>query len=118
MQIVKYSAIASTALLTVAIGTTIMAGQVTADVKASPAANQKLLQSLQANATPESIQSARDTSNLRCWQYGELLFEETHLNERTLNAKGMMVFEDNGSGQDREIYLINAGSATCLYEKI
>ena len=68
--------------------------------------------------------SARDTSNLRCWQYGELLFEETHLSEKKLSsAENMLVFESDTrpgyqNGNDRKLFLINAGSATCLYEKI
>ena len=69
----------------------------------------------------EARVSARDTSNLRCWQYGELLFEETHLSEKKLSSTDNMLVFGSGAGRaddDREIYLINAGSATCLYEKI
>ena len=42
----------------------------------------------------EARVSARDTSNLRCWQYGELLFEETHLSEKKLSSTdNMLVIE-------------------------
>lgn len=88
---------------------------VSADVTTKSDANQF------ANvAVKESAVLARDTSNLRCWQYGELLFEETHLSEEKLGSTDNMLVFQGGSDDDkkRQIYLINAGSATCLYKKI
>lgn len=90
--------------------------QVSAEVKTKAAAV------VQTGVAGTQVTSARDSSNLRCWQYGELLFEETHLSDRKLSSQNsVLVFEDDGkSGEanDRELYLIDTGSATCLYEKI
>lgn len=92
---------------------------VTADVKTQ--ASETKLSDL---ASAEPAVSARDTSSLRCWQYGELLFEETHLSETRLsNTENMLVFESDTrpgyqNGIERKLYLINTGTATCLYEKL
>lgn len=92
---------------------------VTADVKPQASTN-----SLVDLASVEPAVPARDTSSLRCWQYGELLFEETHLSEtRLTSTENMLVFESDArpgyqNGIERKLYLINSGSATCLYEKL
>ncbi len=57
-------------------------------------------------------------SNLRCWQEGKLLFEETEVNERSLKqARQVLVFDQERKDAAGEIYLIESGSATCLYKK-
>lgn len=57
-------------------------------------------------------------SNLRCWQDGTLLFEETNVSERSLNtAQQVLVFERAQKDKNGELFLIETGSATCLYKK-
>lgn len=57
-------------------------------------------------------------SNLRCWQDGTLLFEEINVNERSLStARQVLVFERAASEKSGELFLIETGSATCLYKK-
>lgn len=105
--------ISACALLTMTA--VLSAMQASADVKTR--ADAAVLNSVASTEAP----SARDTSNLRCWQYGELLFEETHLGDSKVGGSSVMVFEGDssaGKAADRELYLINTGSATCLYEKI
>ena len=58
-----------------------------------------------------------DDSRLRCWQYGELLFEELKIAEKTLSqVPGTIAFERDGSRQAR-LHLVKMGTATCLYEE-
>ena len=68
---------------------------------------------------PAKKTEVREVSNLRCWQDGKLLFEETNLNERALaSSKQVMVFDTASSGDQGEVFLIETGSATCLYKKV
>lgn len=58
-------------------------------------------------------------SNLRCWQEGVLLFEETGLREQvSRQADEVLVFEREAQNKGAEILLIQSGSATCLYKKV
>ena len=71
-----------------------------------------------ATELPAKKTEVREVSNLRCWQDGKLLFEETNLNERALaSSKQVMVFDTASSGDQGEVFLIETGSATCLYKK-
>lgn len=105
---------ASALLVAVAVCATALStgtGLAAAEIKAQPHSTVPTLR--------QGTQTARDTSTLRCWQYGELLFEQAHLQAKTLSEKNrMLVFESDGGKKDRELYLIDIGSATCLYEKI
>ena len=67
-----------------------------------------------------SLNANRDShSNLRCWQYGKLLFEENQLKAKKLSDKqNMLVFENESGSQARELYVIDTGSATCVYEQL
>lgn len=108
----------SVSLAIVTSVTALAAGTKLANAEVTTNAPQAERQQQIAEAQPER-QAARDTSNLRCWQEGELLFEQTHLKNKKLSDKNnIMVFEDDGSSKDRELYLIDVGTATCLYEKI
>lgn len=100
--------IATCALLTAASSYSIAA------VSAKPSPSIAL-----ADTTTVGKKSARDSSSLRCWQYGELLFEETHLAASSLSSNNNVItFENENDASERQLYLINTGSATCLYEKI
>lgn len=62
--------------------------------------------------------TAVPASNLRCWQDGTLLFEETNVSERSLKAAPqVLVFERAQQDKNGELFLIETGSATCLYKK-
>ena len=102
---------ATKALLITALGTTLLAGSANAEL-----ATQRSM----ADNHGSAIQgSSRNSSKLRCWQYGGLLFEQSHLKARKLSEDNtVLVFEDDGSTRDRELHLIDLGTATCLYEKI
>ncbi len=58
--------------------------------------------------------------HLRCWQHGELLFEETELDLKVnqigtgLNTVSFVKGKDNKTG----VYLLTLGSSTCLYKKM
>ena len=100
--------------LTMLLAVTITSLQVNADVKAKEATNK-----VATLAEAETTVSGRETSNLRCWQYGQLLFEETHLSNKDLSPESnALIFEGAGDSKDREVVLISTGSATCLYKKI
>jgi len=92
------------------------ASQVGAEVKAKQAIETVTVpvrESAPADNTP------RSTSNLRCWQDGRLLFEETDLNERALDKAGQIaVFDRNDDISQSRLFLIETGSATCLYKKV
>ena len=70
----------------------------------------------QAGAHVNSIaeRTARETTTLRCWQEGKLLFEETHLSDGS-SPKNAMTF---AAEDERKIHLFNTGTATCMYKKI
>ncbi len=58
--------------------------------------------------------------HLKCWQQGELLFEETGLDLNVnrigtdLNSVSFVKGKDDKTG----IYLLTLGSSTCLYKKM
>ena len=97
--------------------TTGVASQVGAQVKTKNTAATQV-GALETELAAKSA-DVRELSNLRCWQDGKLLFEETNLNERALaSSKQVMVFDTTESGEQGEVFLIETGSATCLYKKI
>lgn len=74
----------------------------------------------QKNLAPgqNSIHANTPASNLRCWQYGELLFEETNIrHDATKKQKMQLIFDGEKTNSAKQIYLIDMGSATCLYRK-
>lgn len=97
------------------------ASQVGAEVKArqdssdTAALTQANPETAAAKSTSSKVQSF---SNLRCWQDGTLLFEETNLNDQALaKAKQVLVFDQKDVQGEGEVFLIETGSTTCLYKK-
>lgn len=88
-----------------------------AAIKASVADSQNISTSI---AQGDTKATARDTANLRCWQEGKLLFEETHLNKEGTSApKNAMIFSaELAADATQQIHVFEAGSATCMYKKI
>lgn len=90
------------------------ASQVGAEVKARQAESEGATQS----APQIESDSAQKLSNLRCWQDGTLLFEETNLNGQGLaKAPKVLIFDREGKSGEGEVFLIETGSSTCLYKK-
>ncbi len=68
-------------------------------------------------AEPTVVEPVRAGSRLRCWQYGELLFEESGISGKADNRDiGSILFERQGNKQGR-LHLVALGEATCLYEE-
>ena len=56
-------------------------------------------------------------SRLRCWQYGELLFEASALSTtEPTSVPGAIEFKREETGKGK-LQLVNVGTATCLYEE-
>lgn len=92
--------------------------QVAAEIKAREITAAPLTE-INEVSDARQVASSRDTANLRCWQYGKLLFEETHLGGNSVPArKDTLVFSSSADSEQRKLHLINAGTATCLYEEI
>ena len=84
----------------------------TADIKPSDSAAE--MAAARAAAKKEDMNAG---SKLRCWQYGELLFEESGITGARLNKElNPLVFEREGSDRG-DLLLVELGTATCLYEK-
>lgn len=69
----------------------------------------------------ESVESAqrRPVSNLRCWQEGQLLFEETRVQGESMSSSARAwVFSQKLPRHSGELVLIETGTATCLYRNI
>jgi hypothetical protein len=56
--------------------------------------------------------------HLRCWQDGELLFEETHLNPKASKIDLRVASFIKLGEKKPNIYLMETGSSTCLYKKM
>ncbi|GAA3965546.1 hypothetical protein [Allohahella marinimesophila] len=58
-------------------------------------------------------------SNLRCWQDGILLFEETNLYEAGLSkSEQSIVFERMDGMKQGDVVLIESGTALCLFKQL
>jgi hypothetical protein len=71
------------------------------------------------DATPEAETPVEEGtgSRLRCWQYGQLLFEEHGISQQVSDKRAKPVFYTSGNGEDGKLLLINAGTSTCLFEQ-
>lgn len=56
-----------------------------------------------------------DVSQLRCWQYGKLIFEENGWSAKIKESALVYEFVERGSSK---LYLMNFGNSTCLYRKV
>ena len=84
----------------------------TADIKPSESASE--MAAARAAAKKDDMNAG---SKLRCWQYGELLFEESGIAGARLNKEvSPLVFEREGDDRG-DLLLVELGTATCLYEK-
>ncbi len=105
-------------LATTVLGLTLMlasASQAGAEVKAKQTPVSKLIGAT-AEETLPSAGDQKSVSNLRCWQDGTLLFEETNITGRALeSARQVLVFDQQS--KTGELFLIETGSATCLFKK-
>lgn len=70
-----------------------------------------------AAAQANKNQSVNDTSKLRCWQYGELLFEESGISNKTLSKDFGSIAFTRGGDKQGQLLLVDFGTATCLYEE-
>lgn len=74
-------------------------------------------QAAMTTAAKDGNDSTADTSTLRCWQYGELLFEEAGIANSTLQKEsGVIEFKRKRNSQGK-LQLLDFGTATCLYEE-
>ena len=56
------------------------------------------------------------STQLRCWQYGRLLFEEVDFEKEMLKgADKMLTFKQKAKNQN--LYLLELGSTTCMYKE-
>ena len=68
--------------------------------------------------TNSSGKSARETTTLRCWQEGKLLFEESHLKDSVMPGKARVFNSEVQTGNTSKIHLFESGTATCMYKEI
>ena len=69
-----------------------------------------------SNKSREKSNHETSTSQLRCWQYGTLIFEETNLTAKQLPAGDKEVIFARKGGQDK-IHLFNLDGAACMYRE-
>jgi hypothetical protein len=62
--------------------------------------------------------SLDNSYHLRCWQDGELLFEETDLNPKASKLNLSVASFVKEGEKKPNIYLMETGSSTCLYKKM
>lgn len=61
--------------------------------------------------------SAPDSSMLRCWQQGKLLFTETRWHSFTIENKENVLNFTREEKSNESLSLINMGDTICLYQK-
>ncbi|MDX1452592.1 MAG: hypothetical protein R3183_08530 [Oleiphilaceae bacterium] len=109
-KMIKTSSVAAIMIGLLGIGAASQAGT---ELQKNSEASQQMSHEEPRNSMPLS------RSNLRCWQEGKLLFEETQVNERSLErARQVLIFDQERAYEPSQLYLIESGSATCLYKKV
>lgn len=56
-------------------------------------------------------------SNLRCWQQGKLLFDESDWNSFTIANKDNVLNFTNDENSNQTLSIIDMGDTVCLYKK-
>jgi len=67
---------------------------------------------------PTQTEKVVKGAQLRCWQDGVLLFEETNLKDQSLAAQANTLYfqKQDQSERNEKVYLMQLGQSTCLYK--
>ncbi len=77
--------------------------------------NEKILE--EKNKSSDEISMQKPKSQLRCWQYGKLIFDEKDWDQLNKNTSRNTIVYRHKINSVTKLFLMNVGTSTCLYEK-